>query len=201
MLTAFNIHSSKVFQYLVNKFAPKDGIVLDLTYGRGLSWQGFENKKNLNIIKVDKRKTENDVIQMDLCLYLEKVKDESFDVIYFDPPHYFCDKVSKLNVEGRDLNNIEEVYCSEKEFLRMLDCVSKHVKRVLKNNGVLIVKMIDGYVGKTYYPNTFLAFNKLVKSGLIPFGHFISVMSRKSFGKDIVQVNHISFLVFRKVEK
>ena len=197
MLTCFNVHSSKVFQYLLTHTVRKNGIVADITYGDGISWKDFDNsKKGYTIIKVDKRKTSEDVIQKPLQSFLKKTKDNSFDAIYFDPPHYFKDKVSVLNVEGRDLSEVEEVYCLEKEFNEMVECVGGQAVRVLKNKGVLIMKMLDGYVGRRYYPNVFKAFNSVV--GLEPFGCFICPLNRKSGLPTLVQINHIYFLVFIK---
>jgi DNA modification methylase len=183
----------------VEHFVKKDGVIADITYGDGLSWKGFKNIKQYKIIKIDKRKTGEDVIQKDLCEFLRETPDNSFDCIYFDPPHYFSDKVSQLNAEGRNLSDLEEIYCTEDEFNRMIECVGKEAKRVLKNKGVLIMKMIDGYVGREYFPNVFRAFNAV--EGLKPLGCFISVMSRKSTSPTLVQVNHIYFLVFIKEEQ
>jgi DNA modification methylase len=193
------LHSKKVFQHLLTHFVKKNAVIVDLTYGDGISWQGFSNLWGYTIIKVDKRKTESDVIQQDLKDFLKQSKNESFDAIFFDPPHYFSDKVSRLNTEGRDLSDVEEVYCAEKEFEEMIECVGKEAHRVLRNNGILIIKMIDGYVGKKYYPNIFKTFNSIVK--LEPLGCFVCVLNRKSGAPNLVQINHIYFLVFEKKNK
>jgi hypothetical protein len=199
MLTAYNIHSNKAFQYLINKYVKKEGIVADITFADGLAWKDFDNKKNFKIIKSDKRKTQGDVKKQTIKEFFENTKRESLDGIYFDPPHYFKDKVSKLNYKDKDLGDEEEVYTTEKEFEEMVNIVGENAHKVLKEKGILIIKMIDGYVGTTWFPNTFNMFNNV--KNLEPRGHFISVLSRKSGLPTLVQINHVNFLVFKKLKQ
>jgi len=196
MLTAFNIHSNKVFQYLISHLVRKGGTIADITYADGLAWKDFDNKKGFVIVKSDKRKTQQDVRKQTIEEFFKITKSESYDCIYFDPPHYFSDKVSKLNFKNKDLSDKKEIYTTEKEFKEMVTCVGENAYKILKDNGILIIKMIDGYIGSKFYPNTFNMFISV--KNLEPRGHFISVLNRRSGFPTVVQINHINFLVFKK---
>ena len=195
MLTCFRGSTQAVFQKILTFFVKKGSIVLDLTYGRGLSWRGI--KRDYKIIKVDKRKLFKDVIKADFNEFLKRKKSNSVDCIYFDPPYYFKEKIGKFNIENQMLNDEDEVFWTEKEFFKALNTLRKHVPRVLKKNGYLIVKIMDGYVGKKYYPLAFRIFEKISKV-MIPQGVFICPINKKDNTRSLIRTNFIYYLVFRK---
>ena len=87
MLSCFQGSTSTVFEHILKFYVKKDSKILDLTYGQGLSWDWFKNKPNdyrYKLIKVDKRKLFDDVIQSDFNIYLKQLK-ETVDCVYFDP--------------------------------------------------------------------------------------------------------------------
>ena len=200
MLSCFQGSTSTVFQYILKFYCKKESTVLDITYGRGLSWENPKEDRRYNIIKVDKRKLTGDVIQTDFNKYLKKKESNSVDCVYFDPPYYFEEKIKKFDINGQMLDDKEEVFWTEKEFEESLETLQKEVPRILKEKGVLIAKIMDGYVAKEYFPNAFKIFEKMEKV-MTPRGTFICPIQRKNTIIKLVRVNHIYYLVFQKKEE
>jgi site-specific DNA-adenine methylase len=181
-------------------YCKKESTVLDITYGRGLSWENPKEDRGYKIIKVDRRKLADDVIQSNFNKYLKKKESDSVDCVYFDPPYYFEEKIGKFNIKDQMLDDKEEVFWTEKEFEESLETLQMEVPRILKEKGVLIVKIMDGYVAKDYYPNAFKIFEKMEKV-MNPRGTFICPIQRKNTILKLVRVNHIYYLVFQKKEE
>ena len=59
--------------------------------------------------------------------------------------------------------------------------------------------MMDGYVGKVYYPNSFKVFNVL-SNVTKPVGVFICPIQRKD-SLNFIRENHIYYLIFQKINK
>jgi len=193
MLTFFQETTYNAFQKILNFFVKENSTVLDITYGRGLSWKYLN--KNYKIIKVDKRRLFKDVIQSDLKDYLRNKKNSSVDCVYFDPPYYFKDKIKNYNIKNQMLNVEDEVFLTEKEFELMLCCLKENIPRILKNKGIFIAKLMNGCVGKIYYPNAFNLFN-VIEKVMKPKGVFICPIKRGD-NLNFVRENHIYYLVFQ----
>lgn len=196
MLTCFQGSTNEVFQHILKFFVKSHSIVLDITYGRGLSWKGM--KEEYKIIKIDKRKFK-DVIQMDFNKYLKKKEANSVDCVCFDPPYYFKEKISGFDIKNQMLNYEEEVFWTEEEFKIALKTLYNEIPRILKLNGVFIAKIMDGYIGRKFYPNTFLLFNKMSQE-LEPKGIFICPIQKKDTIMKLIRPNHIYYLVFEKLK-
>ena len=197
MLSCFQGPTNIVFQKILKFFVKQNSLILDMTYGRGLSWQDIQEKYNLT--KVDKRKLFDDVIKSDFKDYLKEIKDSSFNCLYFDPPYYFKEKIKNFNIKDLMLNHDEEVFWTEKEFRESLEILKKEVPRILKDRGIFIVKIMDGYIGKEYYPNAFEIFN-IFTNIMIPRGIFICPIQRKDTIIHFIRENHIYYIVFQKEE-
>ncbi len=200
MLSCFQGSTNTVFQYILKFFCKKNSTVLDITYGRGLSWENPKEDRGYEIIKVDKRKLVDDVIKVDFNKYLKKKESDSVDCIYFDPPYYFKEKIKNFDLNGQMLDDEKEVYWTEKEFEKALETLQKEVPRVLKDKGIFIAKIMDGYVASDYYPNAFKIFEKM-KEVMHPRGIFICPIQRKNTIIKLIRVNHIYYLVFQKKEE
>ena len=199
MLSCFQGSTNTVFQYILKFYCKKNSTVLDITHGRGLSWENPKEGFSYNVIKVDKRKLADDVIQSDFNEYLKNKEGESVDCIYFDPPYYFKERISNFNIKEQMLDDEAEVYWTEKEFKEALETLQKEVPRILREKGVFIAKIMDGYVAKDYFSNAFDIFEKM-KKVMIPRGTFICPIQRKNTIIKLVRVNHIYYLVFQKLE-
>jgi DNA modification methylase len=197
MLTCFQGSTNIVFQRILNFFVKEGSIVLDITYGRGLSWKDL--KENYKIIKVDKRKLFDDVIKADFNDYLKKKESNSVDCIYFDPPYYFKEKISNFDINDQMLNNEKEVFWTEEEFRQALSTLQTEVPRVLKKDGIFIVKIMDGYIGKKYFPLAFELFNAMIKR-MEPQGIFICPINKKDRISELIRINHIYYLVFKNLK-
>jgi DNA modification methylase len=194
MLTCFSGPTHSVFQKILNHFVKKESVVLDITYGRGLSWKNA--KKEYKVIKVDKRALFKDVIRADFNEFLRKKESGSVDCIYFDPPYYFKEKISGFDIKGQTFNNDKEVFWTEYEFFQALKTLQSEVPRVLKRNGFFIVKIMDGYIGKKYYPLGFEIFSKMSKV-MEPKGIFICPINKKDNILQLIRTNFIYYLVFQ----
>lgn len=197
MLTCFQGSTNIVFQRILNFFVKDGSIVLDITYGRGLSWKDL--KENYKIIKVDKRKLFDDVVKADFNDYLKKKESNSVDCIYFDPPYYFKEKISNFDINNQMLNNEEEVFWTEEEFRQALSTLQIEVPRVLKKEGIFIVKIMDGYIGKKYFPLAFELFNAMIKR-MEAQGIFICPINKKDKISELIRINHIYYLVFKNLK-
>lgn len=200
MLSCFQGSTSTVFQYILKFYCKKRSTILDITYGRGLSWENPKEDREYTLIKVDKRKLADDVIQSDFNTFLKNKEDNSVDCIYFDPPYYFAEKIKQFDIKDGMLNDKEEVFWTEKEFDESLETLKKEAPRILREKGVLIAKIMDGYVAQEYFPNAFKIFKEMEKV-LKPKGTFICPIQRKNTIIKLVRVNHIYYLVFQKPEE
>lgn len=195
MLTCFESPTDLFFQRILGFFVRPDSIVLDLTYGRGLCWKNIFSK--YRVIKIDKRKFFPEIIQIDFKEYLKKSKDLQIDCVYYDPPYYFREKIKSFNIQNQLLNYSAEVFWTQEEFEESLQVIKEHVPRILKEGGIFIIKIMDGYIGKTYYPNAFRIFQEL-NTKLKPIGIFICPIQKKSNVPQFIRTNHIYYLVFMK---
>ncbi len=193
MLTCFQASTNVIFQRILRFFVKENSIVLDITYGRGLSWDDL--KESYVVLKVDKRKTFEDVIQADFNDYLKNKDGSSVDCIYYDSPYYFKEKIRQFNIKGQMLSETEEVFWTEAEFERALQTIQKEVPRVLKGSGVFIVKIMDGYIGKEYYPLAFKIFDAMSKV-MKAKGTFICPIQKKDNVVQLIRENHIYYLIF-----
>jgi len=194
MLTCFESPTNTAFQKILKFFVKKESIILDITYGRGLSWKNIE--EDYKLIKVDKRKFFNDVIKANLNDFLKEKEDSSVDCIFFDPPYYFKEKIQRYNLQKGLLFNENEIFWTEDEFDKSLDNIKKEVPRILKNDGIFIIKIMDGYIGKKHYPNAFILFNALNKI-MESKGIFICPIKRED-NDYFVRENHIYYIIFKK---
>ena len=203
MLTLFFGSTDKAFQMIFRAFLSyqKQSIkVLDVTYGKGRSWRGFvwnELFNSFELTKMDKIQYEGVVLDVvgdhsDLSNF----ENESFDVVYYDPPYYFKEFVKSYDLSKSEFEE-SEVFWSVEDFRKSLSGLKKEVSRLLQKEGFLICKIMDGYANKMYFPNTFLVVNTFVEGGLDIVGHFIVPIQRRNC-PDTVRVNHINYLVFCK---
>jgi len=203
MLTLFFGSTSKAFQMVFKAFISyqKQNVrVLDVTYGRGKSWEGFVQNdlfSSFEIVKLDKVQYEG--VELDFVQdhsNLSNFEDGSFDVVYYDPPYYFKEFIKSYDLSKNEFIE-NEVFWTIGEFQKSLTGLKTEVPRVLCDKGFLICKIMDGYVNKTYFPNTFLVMNTFIQGGLDIVGHFIIPIYRHNY-PDAIRVNHINYLVFCK---
>lgn len=195
MLSCFQGKTNKVFQHILRFYCKKKGKVLDLTYGRGLSWEDCEQEYDL--IKIDKRKLP-DVIRADLNNYLKEAEDGQFDCVYFDPPYYYTNnEIKRPDIKDQLLNEETEVFWQKREFKQAIKTIEQEVCRILRPKGVLIVKIMDNYEGSEYYPQAFKVFESIEKV-LTPKAILICPIKRKDTIMRFIRPNHIYYLVFKK---
>ena len=203
MLTLFFGSSSKAFQMIFMAFVSykkKDIKVLDVTYGKGRSWEGFVYEslfQSFSLVKIDKRKY--DGVELDVIgdhSDLSCLSSNSFDIVYYDPPYYFKEFVKSFDLSKSKFEE-SEVFWSVEEFKKSLAGLRKEVQRLLCDGGFLICKIMDSYTKKTYFPNTFAVVNNFTLGGLSMVGHFVTPIQRNNC-PDTVRVNHINYLIFCK---
>ncbi len=147
-----NIPDSKILENLLRIHAisgPK--IILDTTYNSGKMWKSFDfvsNDVTLTTMDINP-KYNTDIV--DDFMEMSKVCSGSFDVLIFDPPHLpgVSEGSSKVYAEeygiigptkGREKKNISGMF---RPFLIQ-------AKRVLKKEGIILVKICDLIQGRKY---------------------------------------------------
>lgn len=194
------LKTDKAFQRLLLFYKDPPAKILDLTYGKGHSWKGFQFKTlkgEYELTKIDI----NPQLEVDVVLDIKqplKFPDDEFDVIYFDPPYYFKDKIKNFDLHGRLYGTESEVFWSFEDLIYTLQNLSREVPRLLKNKGIFIVKIGDNYVGKECFPNHFVVwhfFQKKLKicSCIVAYRH-----TQDSKVRGFMKANNFFYLVFQK---
>jgi hypothetical protein len=198
MLTLFYGSTSSAFQKILEHFVKPSSRILDITYGKGNSWKGFPLSDKYQLVKLDIKKYDN--VELDIVVdhKLLPFPDETFNLVYYDPPYYFREKIRNYDITNQLYSEDTEVFWTEKDFFNSLSALKDEVPRVLKSNGKMICKIMDGYVGSTFFPNHFTVY-KFFSNKMKALGCFIVPIQRKD-NPSFVRTNHIYYLVFQKVQ-
>jgi len=194
--TCFYAPTNVFFQKILAYFVKPPARILDLTYGEGHSWEGFQHNTLLGayeVVKMDIRRLPGIDVQAD-CRSLP-FRDSYFDCAYFDPP-FFVKEGKGKRARGTMLSAEDEVSWTHEEYREALEALKHEIPRVLKPGGVLIFKIMDEYVGHKFYPNHFIGYEALC-GAMTPVAHFMCPLTRKGMPGLIVS-NVIHYLVFRR---
>jgi len=153
ILSAYTADSSEVFPKILELHVPDDAKIADVTYGKGIFWKNIDEEKyELLATDIDLEKSQKDE-SVD-CRDLP-YDDESLDVVILDPPHiegYYRNEKKQLPGSGshssfrESYSNSEVIESSgkyHKKVLNMYFDAGKEAYRVLKEEGILIVKIVD----------------------------------------------------------
>ena len=193
-----------ILKSLIKIHAPSADMlkILDCTYNRGQMWKGFniDRDYSLTTMDIDPRHNTDYV-----CDFMEMpgVPSKAFDVLVFDPPHLpgkskgsscvYSDVYGVIGpTKGREKNNISGMF---KPFL-------KQAKRVLRPDGIILVKICDLVQGRKYQWQHVELINTARDMGLIPCDLAVkvgsgSIMSSKWKNPYHLRKNHSYWIVIR----
>ena len=144
---------SRILESLIKIHAPA-GVdrlkILDCTYNRGQMWKGFSIDRDylLETMDIDPiHKTDY------VCDFMEMpmIKDASFDILVFDPPHLPGRSKGASGIYEKNYGIIGPTKGREKNnVIGMFKPFMEQAKRVLKIDGIVLVKICDLVQGRRY---------------------------------------------------
>lgn len=201
IFSAYQATNDNVFPYVLALHVPKDTIIADVTYGKGVFW------KNVDRTAYDLRATD---LTMGVDCRRLPYGDGMIDCVVFDPPYMHTPGgTAHQNHQHYEhyYNNNGTSHTSKKYHEAVLDLYfegSKEAFRVLKPNGILIVKCQDEVCANKQRLTHVEIINELLQMGFAIVDLFVVLRNNKpGVSRVLKQVharkNHSYFLVFRKV--
>jgi len=212
MLTCIRVKTNRAFQHILTFYkrpTKQTPIikVLDLTYAKGHSWEKTGEEKidelvsHYYVVKADKNSYDNpDITIIDVRNSLPMFVNESFDVIYYDPPFYFTDgkkDIDYTKLLEKMLTTKDEVFWTINDFKISCKNLEIEVPRILKKGGIFIIKIGDAYTKDEYFPSSFYFWDTF-KTSLKIMGHFMIMTEAKDCIFHMVKDNVYHYLVFKK---
>lgn len=126
-------NSSVVMRGIVKLYLPKDSVVADLTYDKGVFWRKVSG---IQVLKSDiERRPSTDIVCDALC---SPYSDEFFDGVVLDPPYANGSTVARVDVIGLNYNT--RSLRTPKEIVNWYSKATAEAHRILKQGGILIIK-------------------------------------------------------------
>ncbi len=194
-------NNSELFPHVLALYVPTGSRVADVTYGKGVFWKN-----------VDKRKYKllpSDLATGSDCRQLS-YDDDSLDCVVFDPPYMHTPggtaHVNHQHYERYYRNNIAGNGTGAKyheAVLALYFDAAKEAKRVLRGEGIYIVKCADEVCANRQRLTHVEIINELTQDGFVIEDLFVLLRKNKpGVSRILRQVharkNHSYFLVFRK---
>lgn len=201
VFSAYQGTNDDVFPHVLALHVPVGSIVADVTYGKGVFWKKID-KKAYNLRTTD--------ITMGIdCRHLP-YGDGMIDCVVFDPPYMHTPGgTAHQNHQNYEhyYNNNGTSHTAKKYHEAVLDLYiegSKEAFRVLKPNGILIIKCQDEVCANKQRFTHVEIINELSQMGFASVDLFVVLRNNKpGVSRVLKQVharkNHSYFLVFRKI--
>jgi hypothetical protein len=200
--SCYQANNDTVFANILALYVPKTSRVADVTYGKGVFWKGV-SLEGYELLHTDLA-TRTD------CRDLP-YKDGSIDCVVFDPPYMHTAKTAHVGhqrFEENYRNNSSQNGSAKKYHEAVLDLyfqAAEEARRVLRNEGIYIVKCADEVCSNEQRLTHVEIINELAKKGFIAEDLFVLMRRNKpGVSRVVKQVharkNHSYFLVFRKSE-
>lgn len=193
--------SDEVFPRILSLYVALGSTVADVTYGRGVFWK-LVPKDQYRVLATD--------IETGVDCRSLPYKDKSIDCVVLDPPYMHTPggtaHVGHQNYEGYYRNNSARNGSEKKYHEAVLDlyfAAGTEAGRVLKNDGIFIVKCADEVCANQQRLTHVELINEYARNGLVVEDFFVLMrQNRPGVSRIIKQVharkNHSYFLVFRK---
>lgn len=201
IFTAYQGTNADVFPHVLSLYVPPGSIVADVTYGNGVFWQRVPSDK------YDVRATD---LRMGVDCRSLPYMDGTIDCVVFDPPYMHTPggtaHVNHQNYEDYYRNNSTSGDSGRKYHEAVLDLyfgAAKEAYRVLKSNGVYIVKCADEVCANQQRLTHVEIINELTTYGFVVEDLFVVMRNNKPGVSRILRQaharkNHSYFLVFLK---
>ncbi len=189
-----------VFPEVLKLYVPKGSTVADVTYGKGVFWKKVE--KDDYVLKATDAKTGTDCGKL-------PYEDATIDCVVFDPPYMH----TPGGTAHQNHQNFESYYANngaETTTLKYHEAVlglyykgATEALRVLKPNGIFIVKCQDEVCANKQRLTHVEIINELTKNGYLVEDLFVLIRNSRPGVSRILKQNHARknhsyFLVFRK---
>lgn len=209
VMSAYHGENYLVFPKILALHVPEGSVVADVTYGKGVFWRNVEKSKY--VLKA------TDIAQGVDCRQLP-YKAGSIDCVVLDPPYmegfYRKDEAHrpgfKTHSAFREFYSNGEMSENEAKWHeavhQMYFKAGAEAHRVLRENGILIVKCQDQVSANRQYLTHVYIINEYERLGFYTRDLFVVTRRNKpSIARLMKQVharkNHSYFLVFQKVPK
>ena len=210
ILSAYVQNNEVIFPLILSLYVPVGSTIADVTYGKGVFWKNV-NKDQYTLYCSD-IKTGVD------CRKLP-YKNQSMDCVVLDPPYMegFYRRHSSHLAGNGTFASFREAYSDGSVYSQQTDAPKYHgavlamycsagleALRVLKNNGILIVKCQDEVSANKQHLTHVEIINEYTKYGFIAEDLFVMIRNNKpnisTLKKQVhARKNHSYFLVFRKI--
>lgn len=192
ILTAKKGTNADLFPDILELYAPPGARVLDMTFGNGVFWKNV-GPRNYELVKNDIDPHRGD------CSYdfrdLPKGWSAIFDAVVFDPPYKMTGATQGDDRYGNKSNGYLTVKDAYKSGI-------DEAHRVLKQDGILIVKCMDSVAFHKQHWIHVDVFVRAIALGMVGEDLFVMVRSSARTQPHKNQVhgwkNHSFFWVFRK---
>jgi hypothetical protein len=201
VFTACRGSSDRLFPHILSLYVAPGSKVADVTFGKGVFWRKVEPGRY--------QRYATDIQTGVDCTDLRYARN-SIDCVVFDPPYMHTPggtaHVNHQNYENYYRNNETENQSTKKYHEAVLDLyfrAAKEAYRVLRKEGIYIVKCGDEVCSNQQRLTHVELINKLCKSGFVTEDLFVLVrLNRPGVSSRLRQAharkNHSYFLVFRK---
>lgn len=190
-IKSISYKQDEILMWIMRLYNDSNPFECDLTYSKGIFYKKVPTPK----YKYDKYPQLEDVVN--LC-QADCLADDQFSSIIYDLPFIISDKNSTSIIKERFTfyKSVREAYQANDEML-------SRAYRLLKVNGILVVKTMDClFAGKQYWISDYVM-NNALKMGLVLEDKFILLSRWRLLSKTRVQHSarkyHSYFFVFRKV--
>ena len=201
VFTACKGSNDHLFPQILSLYVAPGSKVADVTFGKGVFWRKVEQGQ-YQILGTD--------IQTGVDCTNLPYGNRSIDCVVFDPPYMHTPggtaHVNHQNYEDYYRNNETENQSTKKYHEAVLDLyfrAAKEAYRILRKEGIYIVKCGDEVCSNQQRLTHVELINKFSKSGFVPEDLFVLVrFNRPGVSSGVCQAharkNHSYFLVFRK---
>ncbi|MGH7451516.1 MAG: helix-turn-helix domain-containing protein [bacterium] len=204
VFSAHNGSNDELFPWILSLYVSPGSVVADVTYGKGVFWKNIpKNAYKLNV---------SDITEGVDCRSLP-YKAETIDCVVLDPPYMHTPggtaHVGHQNYEGYYGNNRAANGSGKKYHEAVLElyfAAADEAHRVLRDNGIFIVKCADEVCANQQRLTHVELINEFEKKGFIVEDLFVLLRNnRPGVSRILKQIharkNHSYFLVFRKGTK
>ena len=186
------------FRNILEFYLPDNSKILDVTYGGGKLW---DSVNSYSYPKYDLIKNDIDLEQeTDYHLEfgdLEQIKETPFDAIIYDPPYKYDTKsFSFYDRPDYDWKSNKSLWTleSQKGCAKILNAV---IPRILKKNGLVVVKIMDVRVDGKLIPNHDIIINEFSSLELKDIIIYVRLGVGVFKNKSSPQTAHGYYLIFK----
>ncbi len=193
MIKSISYSQNEIFNWIIQLYCPS-GFELDPTYSKGAFYKNITEPK----LKFDLEPQRDDVVQAD-CRELP-LENESITTMIFDPP-FVAGKGNTTN--GIIRARFGSYKTTQKHLWPMYHSALEEFYRILKPNGVLVVKCQDCIDSAKQYMSHVEIINKAVALGFYPKDLFVLLAKHRMMSPNMKKQQHARkfhcyFIVFIK---